>query len=115
MTVKSSGPFGTDASVDAPGATTGGTTEEEDVAEDAGMTVALVRSGVTDLMRIAGRTSVTRGSGGTNLVRIAHKATQASLLCHRRQGEMKTIIRTRGLGASRSHKLSPVSWAELRP
>ena len=45
MNDRSSGPFEKDASVDAPSATTGATAEEEDVAEDDGTTVALVRSG----------------------------------------------------------------------
>ena len=89
--------------------------EEEEEAEDDGTTEALVGSGVTDLARTTGRTSLAREGGGIILVRIALRATQASLLCQRRQGGMKTIIRTRGLGASRSHARSPVSWAELRP
>lgn len=46
-----------------------------------------------------------------SLVRIALKATQASLLCHLSQGGMKTIIRTKGLGASRSRAQSLASWA----
>ena len=52
MTVKSSGPFEKDALVDAPSAMTGAMAKE-DVAEDDGTTVALARSGVTDLVRIA--------------------------------------------------------------
>ena len=40
---------------------TGAMTEEEDEAEDNGTTEALARSGVTDLVRIASRTSVARG------------------------------------------------------
>ena len=70
---------------------------------------------MTDLARIVGRTSLAREVGGISLVRIALKATQASLLCHHRRGGMKTIIRTRGLEASRSRAQSLASWAELRP
>ena len=77
--------------------------------------MALAWSGTTDLMRIAGRTSLARELGEISLMRIARKATQAFLLCHHHQEGMKTIIRTRGLGASRSHVLSLASWAELRP
>ena len=94
-----------DASVDAPSTTTGATAEEVDEVEDIGTIAALARSGMTALVRIAGRTSLARGLGGISLVRIAHKATQASLLCHHRQGGMKTSIRTRGLGSSRSRML----------
>ena len=83
--------------------------------EDDGKTVPLAKGGVTDLARTAGRTSLARGVGGISLVRIAHKATQASLLCHHHQGGMKTSIRTRGLGASRSRAQSLASWAALRP
>ena len=79
------------------------------------MTEALTRSGVTDLARIAGRTSLAREPGGISLVRIAHRATQAFPLYLHRQEGMMTIIRTRGLGAFRSHVLSLASWAELRP
>ena len=75
MTIKKSGPFEMDASVDAPSATTGATTEEEDKAEDDGTTEALARSGVTDLARIAGRTSLVREPRGTRLVRTAQRAT----------------------------------------
>ena len=89
-------------SADVPSATTGATAEEEDMAEDDGMTMALARSGVTDLARTVGRTSLTREVGGISLVRIARKATQASLRCRRSQGETRTATRTRGLGASRS-------------
>ena len=53
-----------DASVDALSATTGATAEEEDAAEDAGMTVALARSGATGLVRTAGRTSIVRRMEG---------------------------------------------------
>ena len=103
-----------DVSTDAPSAATGAMAEEEEV-EDDGKTVALAKGGVTDLARTAGRTSLTRGLGEINLVRIARKATQAFLLCHHHQEGMKTIIRTRGLGASRSRVLSLASWAVPRP
>ena len=85
------------------------------MAEDDGTTVALARTGVTDLTRIIGRTSLARALGGISLVRTARKVTQAFLLCHCRQIGMTTITRTRGLGASRSHVLLLASWAELRP
>ena len=109
---------------DAPSAATGAMAEEEEEVEDDGKTVALAKGGVIDLARTAGRTSLVREVGGTHLAReageislarIAHKAMWASLLCHHSQGGMKTIIRTRGLEASRSHVLSLASWAELRP
>ena len=92
--------------------------------EDDGKTVALAKGGVTDLARTASRTSLVREVGGTHLARevggislarIAHKATHASLLCHLSRGGMKTIIRTKGLGASRSRAQSLASWAALRP
>ena len=83
--------------------------------EDDGTTVALAKGGVTDLARTAGRTSLTRELGDISLVRIARKATQDSLLCRHHQEGMKTIIRTRGLGASRSHEQLLASWAALRP
>ena len=89
--------------------------EEEEEVEDDGKTVALAKGGVTDLARIAGKTRLARETGGISLARIARKATQASLRCRRCQGEMRTIIRTRGLGASRSRVQSPASWAELKP
>ena len=88
--------------------------EEEEEVEDNGKTMALAKGGMTGLTRTAGRTSLERGLGGISLVRIARKATQASLLCHHHQEGMKTIIRTRGLGASRSHVLSLASWAAAR-
>lgn len=90
-------------------------TAEEDVVEDDGMTVALARSGVTDLVRITGRTSLVKAPGGISLARTARRATQAFLLCCRRQEGTMTTTRTRGLGASRSYVLSLASWAELRP
>ena len=83
--------------------------------EDDGTTEALARSCVTDLARIAGRTSLARGLGGINLARIARRATQAFLLYHHNQGGMMTIIKTRGLGAPRSHVLSLASWTVPRP
>ena len=104
-----------DMSADAPSTTTGAMAEEEEEVEDDGKTVALAKDGVTDLARTAGRTSLTREVGGISLARTARKATQASLLCHHSRGGMKTIIRTRGLGASRSHVPSLASWAELIP
>ena len=96
---------------DAPSAANGAMAEEE----DDGKTVALAKGGVTDLARTAGRTSLAREAGGISLVRIALRATQAFLLCHHHQGGIKTIIRTRGLGASRSLVPSPASWVVLRP
>ena len=102
-------------SADAPTTATRAMAEGEEEVEDYGKTVALTKGGVTDLARTIGRTSLTREVGGISLVRIARKATQASLLCHHRQGGMKTSIRTRGLGASRSRVLSLASWAELGP
>ena len=102
-------------SADAPSTTIGAMAEEEEEVEDDGKTVALAKGGVTDLARTAGRTSLAREVGGISLVRIARTATQASLLCHHRQGGMKTSIRTRGLGASRSRTQLPASWAALRP
>ena len=104
-----------DVSGDALSAAIGATTEEEEEVEDDGTTEALAKGGVTDLARTAGRTSLTREVGGISLVRTALKATQASLLCHHRQGGMKTITRTRGLGASRSRAQSLAFWAALRP
>ena len=92
--------------------------------EDDGKTVALAKRGVTDLARTAGRTNLAREVGGTSLARehggisltrIAHKVMQASLLCHNSQGGMKTIIRMRGLEASRSRAQSLASWAALKP
>ena len=76
-----------------PERNTGAMVEEEEEVEDDGKTVALAKGGVTDPARIA------------------LKATQASLLCHLSQGGMKTIIRTKGLGASTSRAQSLASWA----
>ena len=110
-------------SADAPSATTGAMAEEEEV-EDDGKTVALAKGGLTDLARTAGRTSLAREPRaislareprGISLTRIACRATQAFLLCRHHQGGTKTNIKTRGLGASRSHVLSLASWAEHRP
>ena len=100
---------------DAPGVATGAMAEEEEEVEDDGKTVALTKGGVTDLARTAGRTNLAREVGGISLVRIALKATHASFLCHHRRGGMKTIIRTRGLGASRGRAQSLASWAALKP
>ena len=112
---KSLGPCEKDVLVDAPSAMIGAMAEEEEEVEDDGTTEALAKSGVTDLARIAGRTNLAREPGGISLARTARRATQAFLLCHHHQGGMKTIIRTRGLGASRSHVLSLASWAVPRP
>ena len=95
--------------VDAPSATTRATTEEEEGTHDAGKTEAFAKGGATDLARITGRISLMRETGGISLARIVRKEMQASLRCHRSQGEMRTSIRTRGLGASRSHARSPAS------
>ena len=109
---------------DAPSAATRAMAEEEEEVEDDGKTVVLAKGGATDLARSAGRTSLMREVGGTHLARgvrgislarIAHRAMQASLLCHHSQGGMKTIIRTRGQGASRSRAQSLASWVERRP
>lgn len=109
---------------DAPSAATGAMAEEEEEVEDDGKTMALAKGGATDLARTAGRTSLMREVGGTHLVRgvggiilvrIAHKAMRASFLCHHSRGGMKTIIRTRGLEASRSRVQSLRSWAALKP
>ena len=58
-------------SSDAPSAMTGAMAEEEEEVEDDGNTVALAKGGVTNLARIAGRTSLAREIGGISLVRIA--------------------------------------------
>ena len=100
-----------DVSADAPSATTGAMAEEEEEVADDGKTVALAKGGVTDLVRITGRTSLAREAGEVSLVRIARTATQAFLLCRHRQGRTKTNIKTRELGASRSHAQSLASWA----
>ena len=98
-----------DASVDAPSATTEAMADEEDVAEDAGTIVAPARSGVTGLVRTAGRTSLPRAPGGISLAKTILRATLGFLRCLHRQEGTTTTIRTRGLGASRSHVLSPAS------
>ena len=112
---KNSGPCEKAVSVDAPSATIGATAEVEQEVEDDGTTVALAKGGMTGLAKTAGRTSLVRGLGGISLERIAHRATQAFLLCHHRQEGMTTIIRTRGLGASRILVQSLASWAVPRP
>ena len=112
---KSSEPCEKEGSAVALTAVAGATTEEEEGTRDARKTTALAKGGATDLARIAGRISLARETGGISLARITHKATQASLRCHRSQGETRTAIRTRGLGASRSRARSPASWAELKP
>ena len=73
-----------DASVDAPSVTTGDTAAEEEEAEDDGTTEALARSGVTDLARIADRTSLATEPGGISLARTARRATQVFLRCRSR-------------------------------
>ena len=115
MNAKSSGPCVKDGLAGVPTAATGATDEEEEGTQDAGKTAALAKGGATDLARIAGRISLAKETGGTSLVRIVRKETQASLHCCRSQGGTRTIIRTRGLGASRSRARSPASWAELKP
>ena len=97
-----------DVSADAPSAMTGAMAEEEEEVEDDGKTVALAKGGATDLARTAGRISLGE-AGGISLARIARKVTQASLRYRHSQGEMRTVIRTRGLGASRNHVRSPAS------
>ena len=113
--VKSSEPCEMGESANAQSATTGAMAEEEEEVADDGKTVALAKGSVTDLARTVGRTSLAREVGGISLVRMTRKATQASLLCHHHQGAMKTSIRTRGLGASRSHAQSLASWAAPKP
>ena len=92
-----------DVLADAPSPTTGAMAEEEEEVADDGKTVALAKGGVTGLTMIAGRTSLAREAGEISLVRIARTATHAFLLCRHRQGGTKTNIKTRELGASRSH------------
>ena len=112
---KNSGPCEKDMSANAPSAATGAMTEEEEGTQDAGQTAAHAKGGATNLARIAGRTRLAREAGGISLARIARKVTQASLRYRRSQGEMRTVIRTKGLGASRNHVRSPASWVELKP
>ena len=106
---KSSEPCEKEGSVVAPTAVTGATVEEEEGTQDAGKTVARAKGGAINLTRIASKTCLARETGGISLVRIARKATQASLRYRRSQGEMRTVIRTKGLGASRNHARSPTS------
>ena len=103
MNARSSGLCEMSVSADAPSATIGATTEEEEEVEDDGKTMALAKGGMIGLARTAGRTSLAREVGGISLVRTARKEMQASLHCRHHQVGMKTSIRTRGLGASRSH------------
>ena len=105
----------TDASVDAPSATTEATTEEEDMAEDAGMTVAHARGGATGLVKTAGRISLARAPGGISLARTVLRVMLGFLHCRHHQEGTTTTTKTRGLGASRSRVLLPASWAELKP
>ena len=109
MNAKSSGPCVKDGLAGVPTAATGATAEEEEGTQDAGKTAALAKGGATNLARIAGRTRLAREAGGISLARIARKVTQASLRYLRSQGEMRTVIRTKGLGASRNHVRSPAS------
>ena len=109
MNAKSSGSCVKEGLADAPTAATGATAEEEEGMQDAGKTAAHAKGGATDLARIAGRISLARETGGISLASIVRKETQASLHYRRSQGEMRTIIRTRGLGASRSHVQSLAS------
>ena len=104
-----------DVSADALSTMTRAMAEEEEEVADDGKTVALAKGGVTDLARITGRTSLAREAGEISLMRIACAATHAFLLCLHRQGGTKTNIRTRGLGASRSHAQSLASWVARRP
>ena len=113
MNAKSSEPCGKEGSTVAPTAVTGATVEEEEGTQDAGKTVARAKGGAINLARIAGKIRLARETGGISLTRIARKATQASLRCRHNQGETRTAIRTRGLGASKSHARSPASWAGL--
>ena len=115
MNARSSGPCEKDVSVDAPSATIGAMAEEEEEAVDDGKIVTFARGGVTALARTTGRTSLAREAREISLVRIARAATQAFLLCRHRQEGMTTIIRTRGLVASRSHVLWLAPWAVPRP
>ena len=101
--VKSSEPCEKEGSAVALTTVTGATVEEEEGTQDAGKTAAHVKGGATNLARITGRTRLAREAGGISLVRIARKVTQASLRYRRSQGEMRTVIRTKELGASRNH------------
>ena len=93
MNAKSSGPCVKEGSADVPTAATGATAEEEEGTQHIGETAARAKGGATNLAREA---------GGIGLARTACKGTQASLHCRRSQEETRTIIMTRGLGASRS-------------
>ena len=109
MNVKSSEPCEKEGSAVALTVVTGATVEEEEGTQHAGKTAAPAKGGATNLTRTAGETCLAMGTGGISLVRIALTATQASLHYRRSQGEMRTVIRTRGLGASRSHVRLPAS------
>ena len=82
---------------------------------DAGTTAARARSGVTGLVKTAGRTNLARAPGGISLARTALRAMPVFLRCLHHQEGMKITTRTRGLADSRSLETSPTSWAELRP
>ena len=109
MNAKSSGPCVKEGPADVPAAAAGGTTEEDEGMQDNGKTADRAKGGATNLARIAGRTRLAREAGGISLVRIARKVTQASLCYRRSQGDMRTVIRTKGLGASRDHVRSPAA------
>src|SRR3954462_6435987 len=102
-------------SADALTVLTGVTTEEEEGTRDARKTAAHVQAGVTNLARTAGVTHLARGTGGTSLVRIALMATQVCRCCHLSQEGMKTVTKTKGWGASKTHAQSPASGAEPKP
>lgn len=104
-----------DASVDAPSAATGPMSEEVEEVEDVGTTAPPVRSGATGPTRTIRRTSLLRALGGTSLVRTILREMLVSLRCRHSKEGTTTIIRTRGLEASRSRALSLASWAVLRP
>ena len=108
---KNSAPCEKEGSAVALTVLTGATAEEEEDTQDAGKTVGRAKGGMINLVRIADKTrlaredgeiSLARETGGISLARIARKAAQASLRCRCSQGETRTAIRTRGLGASRS-------------
>ena len=104
-----------DTSVDATSAMTEATTEEDDVAKDAGTTGAHARSGATGLVRTTGKIILAKAPGRISLATTAPRATLVFLHYLHHQEGTTTTIRTRGLGASRSRGLSPASWVELKP
>ena len=106
---KNTAPCEKEGSAVVPTALIGATAEEEEETQDAGKIAARARGGATNLARTASGTCHARGTGGISLVRIAHRATQAPLHYRLSQGERRTAIETKGLGASRSHAQSPRS------